>query len=126
MRPTFCYVIVISFIFGGLSFSKKNASRNDRKYWNVSTSFTKNDNKGHITSAAPTITITQQHIVITNRIEGGGIIKNTTLEGPAGRYELGPGDNNVNPGTYKQTTIGTVTVYTGGPASAIYSDVNYN
>ena len=126
MKFTLCYLIILGFISGGSSFNAKETDRKASNDWKLSTSFTKNDNKGHITSAQPTITITQSHIIITHRIEGGGIVQNTTLEGPAGKYVLGQGDNNVNPGTYKQTTVGTVTVYTGGPASAIYSDVHYN
>lgn len=93
--------------------------------YKISTSYTKNDNHGHITSAQPTITITESHIIIVHRVEGGGVIQNTTLEGPNGKYVLSAGDNNVNPGQYKQTTVGRVTVYTNGPAGAIYSDVHY-
>ena len=50
----------------------------DGRDWKISTSFSKNDNHGHITSAKPTIKITQKHIIIRHRIEGGGIIQNTT------------------------------------------------
>jgi hypothetical protein len=93
--------------------------------WKNSYSYFKNDNQGHSSSAKPIITITETHIIVRHRIEGGGKITNTTLQGKGGTYTLQEGDNNVNPGEYTHSVIGTVTVYTGGPPSAIYSDIQY-
>ena len=97
----------------------------DKRSFKESSSFLKNDNQGHISQAKPTITITDSNIQIIHRIEGGGTINNTTLDGTGGTFALQPGSNRVPPGTYKHSVIGTVTVYTGGPASAIYSEVYY-
>lgn len=97
-------------------------SSSSRTYddWKKSTSYTKNDH-GNVSTAAPVIEIKESAIKIVHRVEGGGKIMHTALEGSGGKYRLQQGDNTVNPGTYTQTTVGTVL----GSNSAMYSDVYY-
>jgi hypothetical protein len=114
---TFCLILLICSSYKNVKpYDNLLVTNSD---WQTSTSFTKND-QGQISTAKPKIKITESHIIVHHRTEGGGKITNTTLQGTGGTYTLQEGDNQINPGEYTHSVIGTI-VGSGG----IYSDVTY-
>ena len=73
--------------------------------------------------ATPKIKITKRKIFVNHATSEGGRISTTTLEGTGGRYTLGIGEHEIEPGTY------THYIGTGGSITnrgEVHSYVHYD